>query len=145
MVRGKGLNAQALSPTEIDNLKEQKGELESVLREKNEFGKGTSAEQIDETAIHRQINRLDKVINDQPRLSTRQKDEAYKRMVEIEERVQEGMPTRYEMDKPHKNPGAVRKHLDWSKRNAGSIEEYRNLKNLLGEHGRSIESLRKDR
>lgn len=145
MVRGKGLSAQALSPSEIENLREQRSELEGVLREKGEFGSGTSAEQIDEVAIKRQINRLDMAIGSQPKLSSKQMDAAAKRMGEIEEIVKDGMPTRYEMDKPHKNPGAVRKHLEWSKRNSSIIEEYRNLRNLLGEHGRSIESLRKDR
>lgn len=148
MVRGKGIQGQVLNQTEIETLRDQKRELEAVFRDKDEYGKGTAAESIDVEQIQREIRRIDSVLvsQDQSRkLSASELDKAMKRMDEIEEICSKGMPTSYEMDKPHKNPGAVRKHLEWSARNAKIIAEYKQLRNITQDYGRSIESLRKDR
>jgi hypothetical protein len=56
------------------------------------------------------------------------------------------MPTRDEMRFPAKNPGAVRKHMAWSTKNAQRIERYRYIQRVLNpDDPRSVENLRREK
>jgi hypothetical protein len=64
---------------------------------------------------------------------------------EIERKLQEGMPTREEMAHPSRNPGAVRKHLNWTARNNPLIQRYKTIQRTINpDDPHSIENLRRD-
>lgn len=148
MVRGSGKTKELLSPAEKENLLDQKRELQDTLKETQQYGKGTSAEQIDQAVLQKQIDRIDKAIEERepPRLRGAQKDELAKEAEQIEAELREGIPSRYEMDFPSKNPGAVRKHLAWSAKNAQKVERYRYIQRVLNpDDPRSVENLRREK
>lgn len=147
MVRGQ--KKQVLSVQEIENIREEKRELESTLKEAEGYGEGTGR-QVDQGAIKNQLRRLDAAEHAglPGRVSGSDKDRMAKRAEELERKFEVGMPTRYEMNHPARCPGAVKKHLGWIKRNenSGEVEEYRRIQRTLnpGEE-LSVERLRKDK
>lgn len=147
MVRGQ--KKQVLSVQEIENIREEKRELESTLKEAEGYGEGTGR-QVDQTVIKSQIRRLDAAEHaGQPgRVSGMEKDRMAKRAVELEAQFEKGMPTQYEMNHPARCPGAIKKHMGWLKRNenTGQVEEYRQIQRVLnpGEE-LSIERLRREK
>ena len=149
MTRGRGIKKQEyLSKTETDGLQDSKRDLESQLKEIEEFGAGTPAAQMDRSAIKKQIDRIDRTLDERvaPKVSGNRKDELLKETMQIRERLSQGMPTRYEMDHPAKSPGAVRKHMAWLKRNQQDIERHRTIQRLINpDEPESIEMLRKDK
>jgi hypothetical protein len=148
MVRGSGKIKEILSPAEKESLLDTKRELQDTQKEAVEYGKGTPAAQIDQAVIQKQIDRIDQAIADRepPRLRGAQKDGMVKEAEQIEGELREGMPTRDEMRFPGKNPGAVRKHMAWSARNAAKIERYRYIQRALNpEDPRSVENLRREK
>lgn len=148
MVRGQK-KQQVLSVVEIENIKEEKRELEATLKEAEGYGEGTGRS-LNTGAIKSQVKRLDQVIHESaaPRVSSMQKDAMAKRAEALESKFEQGLPTRYEMNHPARCPGAVRKHLKWRERNelSGEVEEYRQIQRILnpGEE-LSIERLRRDK
>lgn len=147
MTRGTGKHKEILSHSEKETLVESKRDLEQSLKDAQEAGKGTAAEAIDTGAIKREINRIDQAIHDReaPRVSGINKDRMAKEASDLERVMQDGMPTREEMAHPSKNPGAVRKHLNWSARNAENIERYRTIQRTINpDDPRSVENLRRD-
>jgi hypothetical protein len=141
---------KALSTTELAGLESEKRELEGSLREAEGYGEGTPGSQLDKGKIQAEIKHYENEIHagTPGRLASKTKDSLYREEKELEEKFQQGQPTRYEMDHPGKCPGAVRKHLAWLERNekSGHVARYRQIQRSLrpGEE-RSIESLRKDR
>ena len=139
-----------LSVGEINNLREEKAELEVALSDADGYGAGTAGEQIDKSKIKAQIAHFDREIEagSPGRITGKTKDSLYREERELEERFVKGLPTRWEMDMPHKNPGSVRKHQAWLAHNqkTGYVERYRQIQRTLrpGEE-KSIEALRKDR
>lgn len=148
MTRGSGKTQMPLSQGEIEGLRENKRELESVLKDKESYGKGTPAEQLDEIQIKKEINHIERKISEgQPAKTTGlQRDRLAKEAKELEESIREGMPTRDEMMRPTRYPGAVRKHMEWDRRNRGSIERYRFIQRTLNPHNpKYVEELRRDK
>ena len=148
MVRPKGKVPEFLSTTEKDVLNEQKKDLETQLKDIKEFGAGTPAAQMDQSAISQQIKRIDNVIENRsaPKVSGSRKDELYKECLQIREVLVQGMPTKYEMDHPAKCPGAVRKHLNWLRKNSVLIERHRTIQRLINpDEPESVEDLRKEK
>lgn len=148
MVRGSGKTKELLTPSEKEGLLDQKRELQDTLKETQQYGKGTSAEQLDQAALQRQINRIDTVIAERepPKLRGVQKDDLAKEAQKIEEELMDGMPTREEMRFPARNPGAVRKHMNWLNRNNPKIERYRYIQRLINPDApRSVENLRREK
>jgi len=146
MTRGKGKVKEILSTTEREVLQGERRELQDAL--KNEYGVGTSAQQIDKDKIKKQIDNIDRAIADRepPKVRGAEKDAMAKESERIEEELREGMPTRDEMRYPVRNPGAVRKHMNWDKRNSEKIERYRYIQRVLNpDDPRSVENLRKDK
>ncbi|MHA1949987.1 MAG: hypothetical protein ACW987_08950 [Candidatus Thorarchaeota archaeon] len=136
---------EILSVSEKEALLDQKRELEDTLREAENFGQGTAAEQLDKNNLKRQIARIDDEIEarsvSDPRGKT--KDNLHKEVDELAEKLKEGLPTRYEMDHPAKCPGAVRKHMGWLDRNDEHIKRWRYIQRVLNpDSPRSIEELR---
>jgi hypothetical protein len=147
MVRAKG-HGEILSPAEKQDLREQKRELEESLKERQSYGAGTSAEQLDTGKIQQQINRIDKAISDREpkKITGIEMDKLVKEAVELEEKLKEALPTRDEMDHPSKNPGAVRKHMRWLDRNQVNIERWRYIQRTINPYDpRSVENLRKEK
>jgi hypothetical protein len=137
-----------LSKTEREGLDDQKKDLEGQLKELDEFGRGTPAAQMDKATIQKQINRIDRVIeqHEPPKISGSRKDELDKECQDIRGVLVQGMPTKYEMDHPAKCPGAVRKHLNWLKRNTKLIERHRTIQRLINpDEPLSVEDLRKEK
>jgi hypothetical protein len=140
---------QVLGTQEIQNLQEEKNDLRQSIKDAEGYGAGTGRQQ-DVAVIQRQIDRIDKVIEEgKPgRLSSMQKDALQKEALTLADRFLEGLPTKYEMDHPAKCPGAVRKHMKWLTRfeKTGMVDRYKTIQRLLnpGEE-LSIESLRKEK
>jgi len=148
MVRGSGKIKELLSPAEKEGLLEQKREMQDTLKETQQYGKGTAAEQLDQAKLQQQMDRIDKAIADRepPKLRSAQKDELAKEAKALEEELRVGMPSKDEMSHPSKNPGAVRKHMGWNSRNAQRIERYRYIQRVLNpDDPRSVENLRREK
>ena len=148
MVRGQS-KKQVLSVGEIQNIKEERKELEATLQEAKGFGDGTGRN-VDAGSIKGQIKKLDDflAVSSPPRISGSERDRMAKRAKDLEEKFSVGMPTQYEMNHPARCPGAVKKHMGWIKRNenTGEVEEYRQIQRTLNpgeEH--MVESLRREK
>ncbi|GEM_PF-3486465 len=139
---------QYLSPTERDNLQSEKKDLENTLKDMEGYGVGTAGDAIDKSAISREISRLGNAIDERTAPTPRavEKDRLAKEEKDLEEKISTGMPTWYEMNKPSRNPGAVRKHMAWVERNKELIKRYKTVQRILRpQDPKSIESLRKER
>jgi len=149
MVRSK---KQILSPSEIQALRSEKNDQERMLKEldSENWGAGTNASQrVDKDALRRQVRQLDKAITDgTPRqIRGATKDKMSKRVKELEGNIVQGMPSHNEMWNLKRNPGAPTKNLNWQKRNAKNIQEYKQIMRQLepGDPTASnIERLRRD-
>ena len=140
--------SKALSQCELEGLEEDRREIESSLREAESYGKGTAAEQVDKGRMKSEIKHISDTIDQGTPVSVRgaNKDKLIKEEKELEEAIAVGMPTWYEMRQPTKNPGAIRKHMDWCKRNKVRIGRYKQLQRVLNfSSPKSIENLRKER
>lgn len=151
MTRGQKNNTlqkEFLSQSEIENLNDEKKELQSALREiESGTGAGTRA-QIDPATLKRQIAQIEHAIQSRTPDDVRgaEKDKLVAEELELEEKIAEGMPTRWEMAQPSKNPGAVRKHMAWCNRNQQRIERYVKIQRILRPlEPKSIEVLRKEK
>lgn len=136
---------ELLTPSNKTALLDQKRELEDTLKEVDNFGQGTSAEQLDKENIKRQIRRIDNAIESRsvPEPQGKEKDSLIRECLHLEERFKQGLPTKYEMDHPAKCPGAVRKHMAWLDRNREYIKRWRYLQNVINpDNPKSIEELR---
>ena len=137
-----------LSPTERENLQSEKRDLENTLKDMEGYGIGTAGAAIDKSAITREISMLGNAIDERTAPTPRavEKDRLVKEEKSLEDAIALGMPTWYEMNKPTRNPGAVRKHMAWSDRNKLNIKRYRQVQRILRPlDPKSIESLRKER
>jgi len=138
-----------LSTTEKETLLSQKRDLQDDIRAIEEgAGIGTPASGINVSGIKRQIDRIDLAIAERtpPSYSGETRDKFAKECERLEEELALGMPTWDEMHRPTRHPGAIRKHMSWSKRNLPKIERYRHLQKILnpGEE-KSVEELRKEK
>ena len=143
MTRGK--KKEYLSPTEVQSLQEEKRELEATVRE---IESGAGDGRIDVSGIRKEISKLDNAIGDRTpdKVYGVQKDKLAKEERELEAAIADGMPTRDEMARPTKNPGAVRKHMEWCKRNKGTIDRYVQIQRQLRPmEPKSIEVLRREK
>ena len=147
MTRGQKKQREFLSPSELQGLKDEQAEIRSVIKEVEE-GAGTGSKQADVGQLNREVRRIDKVIEERmpEKIHGIAKDNMAKEEKALEERIAEGMPTRDEMRYPTKNPGAVRKHMEWDKRNAANISRYVYIqRQLRPDEPKSIEVLRKEK
>lgn len=150
MVRGQQQRkAEYLSPSQIDSIREEKQDLENVLKEVSDgAGIGSSGSQVDVGKIKRDIARLNDVIDSgtAPEARGANKDRLAAEEKELERALMEGMPTQWEMRKPSLNPGAVKKHIRWGERNFSNIKRYVEIQRMLRpDEPKSIENLRKER
>lgn len=149
-MRGSGTQKvqQLLSQTEIEGLQDEKKELQSTLREiESGAGQGTSRG-VDVGMLKKQIASIDAAIAGGTAATPRavDKERLVKEEKELEDKIAKGMPTQYEMRYPTKNPGAVRKHMEWSKRNQSFIERYVQIQRILRPfEPKSIENLRAEK
>ena len=148
MVRSKGSTAtvekkEILSQSELQGLQEEKRDLENSINDARE-SQGASRN-IDVAAAQAKIRRIDHAIEIRTPDNVRglKKDSLVREEREIEDKLIEGMPTRYEMEHPNKCPGAVRKHMSWDFRNKALIQRYVEIQRVLRpEEPKSIEELR---
>jgi hypothetical protein len=133
----------------MQGLKEERHELETTIKEaETGAGSGNRGSELDTASLKRQIQRIDSAIEDRTAETVRgrDKDALIKEETELKEQIALGMPTRYEMNQPTKNPGAVRKHIEWGKRNQKNIERYVQIQRILRPmEPESIETLRKEK
>lgn len=151
MVRGQGKSAvqerpqETLSKTEIQGLENEKRELESVIKEAEDKDRAVG---VDINQIRRKIQNIDNAIEERMPDTARgvKKDSLIREEREIEDKLVDGMPTRYEMDHPARCPGAVRKHLKWLSVNKSRIERYVQIQRIIRpDDPKSVEALRKDK
>jgi len=141
MTRGK--KKKILSYSERQGLEDQKRDAEALKREAESPGR---TREINLGAVDAEIKHLDKELHDgrAPKVSGARKDNLHKKAKELEGRIKEGMPTRAEMDHPGRNPGSVRKHMNWDKRNKDNIREYKEImRHLEPEAPVNLEALRR--
>lgn len=123
------MKKQILSASEIQDLKQEKSEVESTLKalDGEGFGKGTPAEMIDKGRLRAEADRLGQaIVNGTPgRISGVAKDNLVKEMKGLEASISDGMPTRDEMRKPSDHPGIIRRNQEWEKRNRSNIERWK--------------------
>ena len=134
-----------MSPSEVQSLQDEKRELEATEREIQE---GAGDGRIDASRIRKEISRIDNAIGERTpeRVSGTRETSLKKEEESLELKIAEGMPTRDEMMRPTKNPGAVRKHIEWCKRNQASIERYVQIQRTLRPlEPKSIEVLRREK
>jgi len=140
---------EVLSPSELRSLKDELREMDTLDRTLSEgVGRGTPGEGIDRGILQQQRNRYSRIIQDHSpkKIKTITKDKMAKRAHELEASIRSGMLTYDEMNDLNKNPGAPFKNLQWEKRNATAIKEWKQLQRNL-EPGdptaSSVERLRK--
>ena len=139
-----------LSLSELQAIEDEKQSLETNLKDAGtDAGTGTQAEgRVNKFEIKSQIDVLQRLLDKSTpqTLTGMQRDALVKREKYLETTLKQGIPTRWEMDMPHKCPGAVRKHMNWLDRNNRLIEEYRDIQRLINPGAeKSVEQLRKDR
>lgn len=119
-----------LSPSEKAALAEEKAELNETI---DAMSKG-HGKNIDVAAMKRQRDHYDQMIHDGSagRMTGATKDKLSARAKELEGQFTSGMPTRDEMwAKRGEHPGIVRKQMGWEKRNAGSVQEWKQIQRRL--------------
>ena len=147
MTRGQKKQRELLSPSELQGLKDEQAEIRSVIKDVEE-GVGSGARQADVNQLNREVRRIDKVIEERmpEKIHGIAKDNLAGEEKALEAKIAEGMPTRDEMRYPTKNPGAVRKHMEWGRRNEGNISRYVYIqRQLRPNEPKSIEVLRKEK
>jgi hypothetical protein len=137
MVRGKTKTKKverSLSHGELQDVRGLKQDAEATLRHIEENPGTARSETVNKAGLKKQIDYYDQVIHDgmpkTPRSGV-QKDALAKEAKELAEKMKEGMPTRAEMDHPSKNPGAIRKHIQWAQRNDDNVRRYREIMRRL--------------
>lgn len=147
MVRGK--KKHVLSPSEVASLKREQKDITSMLAEADRENWGDKG-RLDRDALTRQSRRLGQAIEDgkPKRLKGATKDKMAKRAKELEKSFTEGMPSYDEMWDLKHHPGAPQKNLNWQKRNARAIQEWKQIKRSLEPEdptASSIETLREEK
>ena len=133
-----------LSNSEEKELLDEKKELEAVI---GESGDKDRARGVDTAQIQMRIRKIDSELEKRAveEVSGKNKDKYFREERELEEKIIIGMPTRYEMEHPHKCPGAVRKHMAWDARNKKLIYRYVEIQKILRpDEPKSIEELRSE-
>ena len=140
-----------MSPSELDNLRQEIQDNKNVLKTAEDYGHGIRAsEMLDKGAIKRSIKKYDAMIEKYSphKMTGATKDKLAKRSKELAEFIKEGMPTREEMMDLKNNPGAPRKNLMWERQKAAAVHEWKQCQRRL-EPGdptsSSIERLRRVR
>lgn len=119
-----------LSVSEKETLKQEANELRAGLREMDaeQFGAGTK-HTVDKAKLRRQAEHLEAAIKEGEAGSLRgaAKDKVYKHSKELAEKIKEGMLSTKEMT----NPGNALHHLQWEKKNAKAIHEWKQAQRRL--------------
>lgn len=130
-------------------MQDEKQEIRATISElEGGAGVGSSGSGINVSNLKKQIDNIDRTIEERTpeKIHGVTKDRLYKEESALESKIAEGMPTRDEMQRPTKNPGAVRKHMEWCKRNQSQIERYVQIQRILRPmEPKSIEVLRKEK
>ena len=124
-----------LTPAELEGFKSEHSEDEANLRalESGKFKGAPYSEAIDKNVLRKRIARYKKIVADHSpaRMKGITKDKMAKKARELSERIKEGMPTSNEMEDLRKHPGAPHKNLQWERRNARNIQEYKQIMRRL--------------
>lgn len=152
MVRSQKKNREVLSVSEINELRNERREIQETIKdvEEGRVGAGTRAAQIDVGRLKKEEEYLGRAIEQgSPQVFKGvSKDKAHERSKQLEEQIRENMPNRSEMRDPVRNPGAIMKNVAWEKNNAERIREWRSLQRSLNPHdptATSVERLRDQR
>ena len=134
-----------LSVNEKQGLKQERQEIEASLREMDseKFGEGTK-HQVDRGKLRAEASRLEVAIREGEAGSLRgtSKDKVHKRVKELEDVIREGMLSKKDMN----DPGNALCHLNWEKRNAQAISEWKQSQRRLepnNPNASNVEQLRR--
>lgn len=118
---------------EKEDIKGQKQEAVATLKYLEENPGASRSDMVDKTKLKREIDRYDAVLAEGVPTNPRgaNKDHMVARSKELAEKMQKNMPTREQMDHPARNPGAIRKHMIWSKNNEKNVLEYKEIMRRL--------------
>lgn len=133
MTRGRGLKPKMLTQSEVAGLQDMKKDAQAQLKEIEQYGAGTPGAAVDRAKIQKEIAYIDKTLEEGavPTVRGANKDRLVLEAAELEIKLKEGLPTRYEMDHPARCPGAVHKHLNWAKRNEANVLRYKEIQRIL--------------
>ena len=127
-----------MSQSELKALKDESTYNRQMLKqaESEKYGAGTEASGINKAGIEKQAKHYEAKAAQYsaPIIKGAEKDRYAKRAEELRSQISEGMPTRSEMNDVRGNPGAPMKNLQWEKRNAGNIREYKQVMRTLDHH-----------
>ena len=126
-------DGRSFTIAETQSLMDDKREIEATIKH-IEANPGTAGkERIDIGALKKQATHIDRMIHDGAPKTPRgaKKDEAQSRAEELKKTIMEGMPSKGEMDHPSKHPGALHKHINWSKRTDAAVREYKEIQRRL--------------
>lgn len=119
----KPLDRVLLNKEQIDDLKDEKGQLEQAISPSNPYRSKISKPQL----MHQRLKAIDKQLDTyapEP-LQGHEKDKLAKLEQELRESFVQGMPTEEEM---RKNPaGMVARHMKWEKINKKNIKTWKNV------------------
>jgi len=128
-MRGNKRDDYVMSLSELKGLDAERKEAQATLKalEQDKYGDGTPGGTIDRDRIRKEVKRYDDIIGRHTPSNIRgvKKDKLAKRASELREQIKEGMPTRSEMNDLRRYPGAPIKNLEWEKRNAQRLQEYK--------------------
>jgi hypothetical protein len=138
MTRGKGKNPitgleRSMTTAELDDIRGMKQEAEATLKHVETHNVSGAGEMVDKGKLKAEIAKYDAIIHEGSPKQVRgmSKDRMIAEAKQLEESMQKNMPSRFEMDHPERNPGAVQKHLKWEKRNAVNIPRYKEIMRTL--------------
>jgi len=109
---------EVLSPSAIEDLKQEKEQLENTIKEieQDKTGEGTRAV-VDVDRLKREVRFLEQRIKEgaPPKVAGVAKDNLAEEAKKLAEQIKVGMPTYKEMQNPAKFPGAIQKNMAWER------------------------------
>ena len=124
-----------MSHSELASVKDERRSAESALKEmeREDYGKGGKGEEIDRGRLRKEAKRYAN-LEEQHNASAptgAAKDRLAKKAEELRDKIRDGMPSKAEMNNLRRHPEAPTKNLAWEKRNAGSLQEYKQVMRRL--------------
>jgi len=150
MTRGRNTEKRSMTLGERTDIQGLKKETEANLRFLEENPGVSRGDSVSKDRMKKEIKRYDQILHEGAPVAPRgsNKDALVKEARQLEEQMRVNMPTREQMDHPAKNPGAIHKHLKWSKENDPRVRRYKEIQRRLEPEdptAMDVEKLRRDK
>lgn len=123
----KPLDRTLLKTHQVEELLEEKAQIQDTLSPSNPFRKNINKPQL----MHQRARSIDKILEEYApeKLPGHEQDQLMKREKELREFWTQGMPSEEEMRK--NPPGNVNKHMKWHKHTKNAVSEWKNVRRQL--------------